>query len=196
MERRELLKMIAAATGAAMIGLPALGYAQSPGADAKSAFSDAQVALLDEIADTILPRTRTPGAKDAGTGAFMARFVSDCYTAEYRAVFQAGLTDIDRRAGGRFASLSAQARTELLRALDAEAKERAGAIRINATEVATGGLNPKAVKPHYFTMMKQLALFGFFTSQVGATQALKYVAVPGRYDGDMAYEPGMPAWAT
>ena len=50
MERRELLKMIAAATGAAMIGLPAFTYAQAPVASAVSAFSEADVALLDEVA--------------------------------------------------------------------------------------------------------------------------------------------------
>ena len=50
--------------------------------------------------------------------------------------------------------------------------------------------------PHYFTMIKQLVIFGFFTSKVGATEVLKYVAVPGRYDGDLAYTPGTPAWGT
>ncbi len=50
--------------------------------------------------------------------------------------------------------------------------------------------------PHYFTMFKQLTIFGFFTSKVGATEVLRYVAVPGRYDGDLAYVPGTPAWGT
>lgn len=190
MERRELLKMIAAVTGAAMIGLPAFVSAQTPVASGKTAFSDSEVAKLDEIADTILPRTKTPGAKDAGTGLFMAQFVTDCYTPEYQAAFRKGLADIDKRAGGDFMSLSPQARTELLRVLDAEAgKQR------DATEVATGGAGPTPVKLHYFAMIKQLVLFGYFTSKAGATQALRYVAVPGRYDGDMAYEPGTPAWA-
>lgn len=191
MDRRELLKMIAAATGAAMIGVPAFVYGQEPVPDATGAFSETEVAMLDEIAETILPRSKTPGAKDAGTGAFMARFVSDCYTPEYRAMFRAGLADIDQRAGGRFVSLSAGARGELLRALDAEARQR-----INSMAVATGDSLRTPVKLHYFTMIKQLVLFGFFTSQVGATQVLRYVAVPGRYDGDLAYEPGTLAWAT
>jgi len=45
-------------------------------------------------------------------------------------------------------------------------------------------------------MIKQLAIFSFFTSKVAATDVLRYVAVPGRYDGDLAYAPGTPAWAT
>ncbi|PTT59361.1 gluconate 2-dehydrogenase subunit 3 family protein [Stenotrophomonas sp. HMWF003] len=190
MDRRELLKMILAATGAAMVGLPALAQGQAPAAGAKMPFSDADVGTLDEIAETILPRTKTPGAKDAGAGAFMATFVTDCYTARQQATFRAGLADIDKRAGGRFVSLAPPARTELLRALDAEARKHA----VEVTE--TGTAEEGEPMPHYFTMIKQLAIFGFFTSKVGATEVLRYVAVPGRYDGDLAYVSGTPAWGT
>ncbi|WP_164146697.1 gluconate 2-dehydrogenase subunit 3 family protein [Stenotrophomonas maltophilia] len=190
MDRRELLKMIVAATGAAMVGLPALVHGKAPAAGPMAAFSDAEIGTLDEIAETILPRTRTPGAKDAGAGAFMATFVSDCYTARQQATFRAGLADIDKRAGGRFVSLTPEGRTELLRVLDAEAKVR----KADVTE--TGTPEEGEAMPHYFTMLKQLAIFGFFTSKVGATGVLQYVAVPGRYDGDLAYTPGTPAWGT
>lgn len=190
MERRDLLKMIVAATGAALVGLPALAQGQAPGTGAKHAFSAAEIGTLDEIAETILPRTRTPGAKDAATGGFMAQFVSDCYTAKQQATFRAGLADIDTRAGGAFVALTPQARTELLRSLDAEARKRA--VEVGETGTADAG----EATPHYFTMIKQLAIFGYFTSKPGATEALQYVAVPGRYDGDLAYVPGTPAWAT
>ncbi|KAG1446651.1 hypothetical protein G6F57_017269 [Rhizopus arrhizus] len=60
--------MIVAATGAAMVGLPALVQGKALAAGVMPAFSDADIALLDEIAETILPRTKTPGAKDAGAG--------------------------------------------------------------------------------------------------------------------------------
>ena len=193
MERRALLKMIAAATGMAMIGRPSLlfGQAQMPVAPANNAFSAAEVAKLDEIAETILPRTDTPGAKDAGVGLFMAQFVSDCYAPEQQAIFRAGLADIDTRAHGRFMTMTPQARTTLLTTLDNEAKAKA-----LAAQVVSEDGSPELRTPHYFTMIKQLVLFSFFTSEVGANQVLRYVAVPGRYDGDMHYEPGTPAWAT
>ncbi|CCP10388.1 twin-arginine translocation pathway signal [Stenotrophomonas maltophilia SKK35] len=190
MDRRELLKMIVAATGAAMVGLPALVQGKAPAAGVMPAFSDADIALLDEIAETILPRTKTPGAKDAGAGRFMATFVTDCYTARQQATFRAGLADIDARSGSRFASLTPDARTTLLRTLDAEAKAR------TAEVTETGTPEEGEAMPHYFTMLKQLAIFGFFTSKVGATEVLHYVAVPGRYDGELAYTPGTPAWGT
>ena len=101
MDRRELLKMIAAATGAAMIGIPAFVEGREPTPNGENAFSEADAAQLDEIAETILPRTKTPGAKDAGVGMFMAKFVTDCYTAKDQATFRAGQVDIDKRARGR-----------------------------------------------------------------------------------------------
>jgi len=178
MERRELLKMIASVTGMAMIGMPGLvsGHGVSPGVE--HAFSAADVAKLDEIAETILPRTTTPGAKDAGVGLFMAQFVTDCYTAGQQAVFRAGLTDLDTRAGGRFIALAPEARTRLLDSIAEQAKAQAG-----------------EHGPHYFTMLKQLTIFGFFTSKIGSTEVLRYVAVPG-YCEDVDYIPGTPAWAT
>jgi hypothetical protein len=190
MERRELLKMIAAATGAAMIGAPSLafGQAQLPVAEANNSFSTAEVAKLDEIAEVIIPKTGTPGAKDAGVGLFMAKYVTDCYSKEQQAIFRAGLADIDKRSGGRFMTMTPQARGDLLRTLDAEAKT------VAVKNKAAAGASKSA--PHYFTMIKQLVLFSFFTSEVGATQVLRYEAVPGRYDGDMPYEKGTPAWAT
>ncbi|KAG1486280.1 hypothetical protein G6F53_013960 [Rhizopus delemar] len=120
----------------------------------------------------------------------MATFVTDCYTARQQATCRAGLADIDARSGARFASLTPDARTTLLRTLDAEAKARTAAV----TE--TGTPEEGEAMPHYFTMLKQVAIFGFFTSKVGATEVLHYVAVPGRYDGDLAYVAGTPAWGT
>jgi hypothetical protein len=73
-------------------------------------------------------------------------------------------------------------RTSFLTALDREQKEFS--------------VTKKPEEPnHYFSMMKQLTLLGFFTSEVGATQALRYLPVPGRYDGCIPYNKGDRAWA-
>jgi len=187
MNRRELLKLITAATGTAMIGSTGViaGCASKEEAAPSLSFTEQDVFLLDEVAETILPRTDTPGAKDAEVGQFMTVFVRDCYTEAEQAIFHSGMDQLNAAAneqyGRDFMNLSGEQRTEFIRALDAEAKA-----------VAAAGTTP----PHYFTMMKQLTLFGFFTSQVGATQVLRYIAIPGRYDGCMPYEEGDRAWAT
>jgi hypothetical protein len=48
---------------------------------------------------------------------------------------------------------------------------------------------------HYFRMMKELALLGYFTSEIGCTQAQRYIESPGRFDPCVPYAPGEKAWA-
>lgn len=189
MNRRELLKMISAVTGTAMIGgtvvagtIGLSGCTTAP--SAPISLTTADIALLDEVAETIMPRTDTPGAKDAEVGKFMAVYVPDCYTLEEQGIFYRGLGSLEaesRKAYNRsFMALTPAERTAFISKLDQEA-------RANAT---SGG------SPHYFTMIKQLTLFGFFTSEVGATQVLRHAPIPGRFDGAMPYKKGDRAWAT
>ena len=182
MNRRELLALITAATGTAMIGSTALLSGCATTTPAPVNFSRENIALLDEIAETIMPRTETPGAKDAKVGEFMNVYVTDCYTLDERAIFHKGLLTLEaecRKIYGRgFMSLLPAERTEYINQLDQDAR----------ATVLAGGI-------HYFTMIKQLTLFGFFTSEVGGTQVLRHVPIPGRYDGALAYEPGDRGWA-
>jgi hypothetical protein len=183
MDRRDLLKMIAAATGMAMVGGD-LWAADQKSADAgKALFTQSDIALLDEIAETILPKTDTPGAKEAGCGAAMAVMVTDCYELQQQTVFFEGLKSIKALAkkqfGKDFMQLDQAQKHQLLSELDQQARKAAG-----------GAI------PHYFTLLKQLTLLVFFTSKVGANEVLRYVAVPGRYDGNMPYKKGDRAWAT
>lgn len=185
MNRRELLKLIAATTGTALIGGATVsmlgGCASQP--QSSLVFSPDNIVLLDEIAETILPRTETPGAKDAKVGEFMALYVADCYTLDEQTIFHKGLVTFEEACQTtyqrNFAELPPAEREAFVSKLDSVARAHA----------ATGNI-------HYFTMIKQLTLLGFFTSEVGATQVLRHVAIPGRFDGELAYKPGDRAWAT
>ncbi|MDP5040007.1 MAG: gluconate 2-dehydrogenase subunit 3 family protein, partial [Paraglaciecola sp.] len=53
-----------------------------------------------------------------------------------------------------------------------------------------------AATPHFFTLIKQLTLFSFFTSKLGATEVLRFEAIPGKYNGELDYKKGDRAWAT
>jgi hypothetical protein len=117
----------------------------------------------------------------------MTVMVQDCYTADDQKIFTKGLKDLndasDKKFGKKFLEATPQQRTELLTELDKEQKDYT-----------------KTKKPedpnHYFRMLKELTLLGFFTSKPGATQALRYIAVPGKYDGNLPYKKGDKAWAT
>ena len=218
MERRELLKMIAAATGMAFVGgevwAAGLTMPTATAAGSNSLFSAADIALLDEIAETILPKTTTPGAKDAGCGAQMAVQINDCYNATEQGWFIDGLTQLRARSQQEFKldfmQLSKAQRHQLLVKLDAEAKVSNVQLQSNdSTNVTTkkkaDDKNQPAAAvaqaaaqnvPHYFTLFKQLTLFVFFTSKVGATEVLRYSAIPGKYEGNLPYKKGDRAWAT
>ncbi|MFN6972744.1 MAG: gluconate 2-dehydrogenase subunit 3 family protein, partial [Rheinheimera sp.] len=166
----------------------------------KPLFGAGDIMLLDEIAETILPRTNTPGAKDAGCGAQMAVMVQDCYDAKQQALFVAGLTALQATCKQQhqrdFLQLTTAERTALLTQLDKDASARNAAIASNDSTNVSNRKGDASLEPHYFTLLKQLSIFVFFTSKVGATEVLRYVAVPGRYDGAMPYKKGDKAWAT
>jgi len=151
-------------------------------------FSQEDIDFLNELGETILPATDTPGAKAANVGAFMQIMVSDCYEAKDQEIFMQGMAELKFKAskakiGKAFMEASPEERTVLLTALDQEAKEYQK--------------NKKQEDPtHYFTMMKQLTLSGLFTSKIGATEVLRFVAVPGKFEGCVPYTKGEKAWAT
>lgn len=187
MNRRELLKMVALATGGVVIGGEfLLTGCKNAASDAGFALSAEQIALLDEVAETILPTTKTPGAKAAKVGAFMQVMVQDCYELKDQKIFAEGIVKLEEACkkvnGKTFMECSLEERTKFLQQLDAERKEYQS--------------KKKQEDPnHYFQMMKQLTLSGYFSSEIGATQALRHVAVPGKYDGCMSYQKGDKAWA-
>ena len=192
MNRRVALGRVALLLGGTVVGaeLFLAGCKNAPdkniGAGGTN-FSNDDIAYFDEIAETILPRTDTPGAKDAKVGAFWATIVKDCYTENDQKVFLEGmkkLNDASQQKNGKtYMESTPEQRHDLLVALDKEQKDYMAAKK-------------KEDPTHYFRMMKELTLWGYFTSEPGATKALRYVAVPGKYVGCMDYKKGDKAWAT
>lgn len=187
MERRELLKMIALATGGVFIGGELLlSGCKNPSTLGGATFSEDDIRFLDEVGETILPKTNTPGAKDAAIGSFMTVMVNDCYTADDQKIFHQGIGQLNEECKKLhqvdFLAATPEQRTSLLTQLDGAARENAKSKK-------------KEDPNHYFTMMKQLTLFGFFTSKPGATEVLRHIAVPGRFDGAFPYKKGDRAWA-
>ncbi|PGH39630.1 MAG: twin-arginine translocation pathway signal protein, partial [Candidatus Nephrothrix sp. EaCA] len=75
--------------------------------------------------------------------------------------------------------------------MEADAAQRQSFLKTLDKEASDYAKNKKHEEPaHYFTMMKQLTLLGYFTSEIGMTKALRYLPVPGRYDGCVDYKKG------
>ena len=205
MDRRELLKTIALLTGGVVIGGEVFLTGCKTGAKADVGFTTSNIVLLDEIAETIIPATATPGAKAAKVGEFMKVMVTDCYTQAEQDAFMKGintLAEACKKANGKtFMECSPEQRHDFLVSLEKEAKEFNKAVSEKDKPVQEEfkqkgrPYNFVASPKHYYTMMKQLTLFGFFSSEMGMTQTLRHVAVPGKYDGAFPYAKGDKAWA-
>ena len=141
--------------------------------------SDDHLAMLARIADLIIPETDTPGAVSAGVPGFIDRMLAEWASTETQRQFVAGFDDIERRAVDAgmqsFIGASAERQFELLVQLDREA----------FADASTDA---------FFRRMKKLVLFSYFSSEPGATQALRYDRVPGRYDPCMSLEEDGRAW--
>jgi hypothetical protein len=192
-------------------------------------FSTEDIAFLDEVADTILPTTaKSPGAKAARTGAFMALMVTDTYDKKDQDVFKDGIKKLDdaskKMHDKGFMEATPAQRLALLTQVDKDAKtymdarEKARGSAANVekaneqadkrtgdqrqenapgAEAGAGGATAvtKDSPNHWFRMMKELSMLGYFTSEVGYTKAMRYVETPGRYDGCAPYTAGEPSWA-
>lgn len=194
MNRRDALERVSLILGVSIIGGTTFlqgcktGDKKNMDGSEKTLFSltAEQIAFLDEIADTIIPTTDTPGAKAAKVGSFMSTMVADCYKEGDQKIFVDGIAKVDeasKKANGKgFLEASAQQRNSLLSELNKQLK-------------AYNDSKKEGDPNHYFGMMKQLTLLGYFTSEIGATQALRYIAVPGKFQGCVPYAKGDKAWA-
>jgi hypothetical protein len=195
LSRRDALRQVTALLGGVALtgGAGLLSAVVAPEAEARVAlaretdFTATDIAWLDEVADTLLPDTETPGAKAAATGAFIALMVTDTYTPGEQAQFREGMRTLENHAaavhGGGFMDLSAEDRLAVLEHFDAE-------------QHAFMQDKPEGAMTHPFRMFKELCLLGYFTSEIGMTQAQRHVQTPGRFDPCVTRDPDDRSWTS
>lgn len=166
-------------------------------------FTADQDATVAELAETIIPTTSTPGAKAAKVNEIIDVLLKDCYKEADQKRFLEGLAQTNKLSqdayGKAFAQLDSTQRIDIVKKLEAEAKQQKTQMASTQSAGAQADAQmPKAKAERYspfFTILKDLTLTGYFTSEIGCTQALEYVAVPGRYDGCVPLKAGQKAWA-
>ncbi|MBN8577510.1 MAG: gluconate 2-dehydrogenase subunit 3 family protein [Cytophagales bacterium] len=178
MDRREALRKTALLMGAAVSATAFAGIMQGCKATPEltyvpSFFTEDQARLVSELAQTIIPKTDTPGAKEAGVPGFIDRILKECYKKEDQDKFLNGLAEFEAAAkaahGDSFIYLSPEKQLAFVKAQN---------------EAAVTAVRADASQPRPFILSaKELTLLGFFTSEPGATQVLQYEAVPGSYKG-------------
>lgn len=170
MERRDLLRAFGAATALTFLPHKTLEAwtRASSGHRPANGLTDAQMALVRAIADTIIPRTDTPSATDVGVHGFVDVIVAEQATDAERSAFLAGLEAIDARArstgGVVFADLSPEARGTLIETLESGSRD--------------------AEPSRTYWRLKGLVVHGYFTSEPVMKDVLKHTVMPGKFEGD------------
>ena len=144
-------------------------------------FTPDQLQMTGVIADLILPTTDTPGAIAVNVHGFLDNYLAECVSKYDQEKFLNGLKKINSIADSKFhkpfLSCTQKQHIQLLTAI----------------EKSDSGFTPD--DKNFFTQFKSLTLFGYYTSEVGATQELAYLAIPGGYQGNFPFSNIGKAWA-
>jgi len=139
-------------------------------------FSDDEFHLVQQIADTLLPKTSTPGALETQVPYFIDLVVKNCLNDKDQQLIKNGLIKFNEQTAGKFSSFSKEEKLNEIKKTEAAAfKDEEG--------------------KKWFRIFKKLSLVGHFTSQEGMTKALNYVKVPGDYQACIPYRKGDKALA-
>ena len=190
MNRRKAISRIAviglgaAVTGAAykwwsLARTPDLGYLRQ------------NTLLLAALSETIIPSGDTPGANEAKCATFIIRMVADCTPRKEQNTFISGLQDVQahcRHAFGKpFEACSPADQTAALTRFQEKGRPYQG---------LAGKVESRLTGRSFFTILKDYTIYGYCTSEPGATKGLAYLYIPGSYNGCTSLQPGQKSWAT
>ncbi len=174
MNRRELVKVIASSTVVISVGGVSIIACQDESYKPLF-FSLESYDLLSDLSEYILPDSdESPGAKEAGVASFLDQYIPKCKSPKFQSEMLSTIENLGKIAQDKF--------TKTFPGLS---REEAGE-QINDYEV---------LEDSGYQELKSLILFAYFTSMEGMTKALRYVAIPGKYDGDLGYDINDKSWA-
>lgn len=192
MKRREALKKTAILMGGALSTSTLTAMLESCSPNAKKSiksgsgkeFTEDEEKMVGEIADIIIPTTATPGAKEAEVPDFIVMMMQETYPEEDQNEFHDGLAAFD---------LWCQDHYEESFLNMSDTKQEKAVTKLDKTVL---GEDAPPDDLSFYRKLKELTLLGFFTSETGATETLRYKRIPGHYEPCTDYEKGDKAWAT
>lgn len=156
-------------------------------------FTPAQRNIVAAMAEIVIPRTDTPGAIDAGVPLYIELMVAHWLNDGERVIFNQGLQDIELRIpqqyGKPFDQLSQADQLEIMEELEDAASD--------SEWYEFGNVMREFISDAPFIcQFKELTVWGFFTSQEGASQVLRYNPMPMYFDGDTPLTPDESTWSS
>jgi Gluconate 2-dehydrogenase subunit 3 len=189
MKRRQAISYVATLLGGAFSAptLLAINHQQPKHTDLLRAaafkLTDIERQIMAEVAEMIIPKTDTPGAKDAQVPVFIEMMLADCYLQPEHTSFVEGLIALQQ---SQFLTQNEAQRTETLKKIEAENKELMKAYNVQQTKMGdnddkeTMKIQKKGLP--FWRLMKELTLLGYFTSEVGIKASFEYVPIPTKFE--------------
>lgn len=154
-------------------------------------FLDRHRSMISDLADLIIPRTDTPGAKDVEAGEFVIRMVKEVCNRRTQNNFIDGLKEMEVYTSDtyrkRFSDLSIAEQSSIATVFQEKGRTTNGLV---------GKLQHKVIGKPFFITLKEATVIGYCTSRAGATQGLAYDYIPGVYNGCVPMTPNQKSWAT
>jgi Gluconate 2-dehydrogenase subunit 3 len=209
MNRRDALSRVALMLGAAISGPTLIACDKSSKDQAATTaistddlkaladfkLTDEQRKILAEVAEHIIPKTRTPGAKDAGVPPFIEMMIKDCYKAPEQKSFLEGISALETQ---KFMTLSPADQVVALTKLETETIAEMEARNVKQVKVGDNedkeAMDKDAKGVPFWRLAKELTLLGYFTSEVGVNASFDYQPIPGKFEAQKL-KPGQKAYA-
>ena len=135
-----------------------------------------QQKIIAEVAEMIIPKTNTVGAKDVGVPAFVEMMLKDCYLPPDHQRFLEGLTSLEQ-----------------MKFLELNEAERRGALKMMEQQTKEQMKTPSKTVP-FWRLMKELTLLGYFTSEAGIKASFEYIQIPGKLE-NIKLKPSQKSYA-
>ena len=195
MNRRDAIKKAAFLLGGALSAPTLLAmtrWEQQPIVSASGAWqegdilfslSELQKQIVAEVAEMIIPKTDTVGAKDVGVPAFIEMMLKDCYAQPEQLSFMEGVMALE---ASKFLDMDSPTRIERLKKIEAETKALMKAREVKQTKMGDNDDKeemkaiPKGLP--FWRLMKELTLLGYFTSEKGIKASFEYVQIPSKLE--------------
>jgi hypothetical protein len=190
MKRRKAIGTILVAGGATAIGFGGYKWFSLTKTPDRN-YLLSRKTLLEDLAETIIPATDTPGAKEAGAMEFMMNLLVECTDSKTLNRFVIGLQDLEEYTRSRyhheFSECSVLEKESILHYFDQHR---------SANKSLIEKVKDRYTGYDFFEVLKKYAVYGYCISEKGAGSGMRYIAVPGKYLSCIPLKPNQKAWAT
>ena len=159
------------------------GHTPSEGFPMEFNLTESQKMIVEEVAEMIIPKTATPGAKDVGVPAFIVMMLQDCYKTPEHKSYVEGLLYLENK---QFLNLSAEQKMAVLKQVEIDSVEEMKAYQIQQTKMGDNEdreqMAAQAKGLPFWRLMKELTMLGYFTSEQGMKSSFEYVPIPGKLE--------------